>query len=80
MEKDFTSFLIECLKIIENPNIEHHIKEKTIKSLLKQSIDLQLNYGNKTKEDLKTIVDMATSEQELFVSVLLYLQSNDIKY
>lgn len=78
MENDYIKYLIECLKVIQNPDVEQSTKEKTIKELLKKSIDYNSDYGDRTKKALKDIVDISASEQELFVSIMFYLTSNDI--
>ena len=75
MENDYIKYLIECLKIIQNPDVEQSTKEKFIKELLKKSIDYNSGYGDKTKKALKDIVDIS---QELFVAVIFYLTSNDV--
>ena len=43
MEKDYINVLIDIIKLIQDPNIEKNLKEKAIKSLLKQSV-IELNY------------------------------------
>lgn len=78
MEKDYIKYMIECLKVIQNPDIEQSTKEKVIKELLKKSIDYNFNYGDATKKALKDIVDISATEQELFVSIIFYLTSNDV--
>ena len=78
MENDYIKYLIECLKIIQNPDVEQSTKEKFIKELLKKSIDYNSGYGDKTKKALKDIVDISASVQELFVAVIFYLTSNDV--
>lgn len=40
MEKDYMSILIEMINLIQNPDIEKCTKEKAIKFLLKQSVDI----------------------------------------
>ena len=78
MENDYIKYLIECLKIIQNPVVEQSTKEKFIKELLKKSIDYNSGYGDRTKKALKDIVDISASIQELFVAVIFYLTSNDV--
>ena len=78
MENDYIKFLIECLKVIQNPDVEQSTKEKAVKELLKKSIDYSSGYGDKTKKALKDIVDISASVQEIFVSIMLYLTYNDV--
>lgn len=78
MENDYIKFLIECLKVIQNPDVEQSTKEKAVKELLKKSIDYRSGYGDKTKKALKDIVDISASVQEIFVFIMLYLTYNDV--
>ena len=63
MEQNFFTFILDFIKLLQDPNIENHIKEKAIKSLLKQSVDNQQNYGYQTKQDLEQdSIDFSNAE------------------
>ena len=52
MTNDNFSILLDCLRIVENPNIEQQAKDKAIKNLICKMIDMNMAYGNITKQDL----------------------------
>ncbi len=79
MEKDYINVLIDIIKLIQDPNIEKNVKEKAIKSLLKQSVDIAPNYGYQTKQDLKQIIDLPMSEKELFDTIYSYFATHNVK-
>lgn len=80
MEQDFFTFLLDFIKLLQDPNIENHIKEKAIKSLLKQSVDNQQNYGYQTKQDLKRLIDLAPNMKTLFETIGTYFCTHDTRY
>lgn len=80
MEQDFFTFLLDFIKLLQDPNIENHIKEKAIKSFLKQSIDNQQNYGYQTKQDLKLLIDLAPNDKTLFENISAYFCTYDTRY
>ena len=80
MEQDFFTYLLDVIKLLQDPNIENHIKEKAIKSLLKQGVDNQQNYGNQTKQDLKLLIDLAPNEKTLVESIGAYFCTYDTRY
>ena len=77
MEKDYMSILIEMINLIQNPDIEKCTKEKAIKFLIKQSVDIIPNYGCKTKQDLKDLIDLPLGEKNLFEAICTYLSANN---
>lgn len=80
MEQDFFAFILDFIKLLQDPNIENHIKEKAIKSFLKQSVDNQQNYGYQTKQDLKLLIDLAPNEKTLCETIGTYLCTHDTRY
>lgn len=80
MENTSLQIVIELLKLITTPNIEQYIKEKTIKKLVCESVDIQPNYGERTKEELKFLINAAKSEIELLEAVLTYISTHDCTY
>lgn len=77
MENSFLSIILEFVKLITAPNIDQYVKEKTIKELVCQSVDVQPNYGAKTKSELKLLINAAKSEKELLDSVLTYMSMHN---
>ena len=80
MTQDFFTLLIDLVKIIQEPNMEKTIREKTIKSILKQCVDISPNYGNQAKQDLKALIDSPLSEKDLFDAICAYLAINNTNY
>lgn len=80
MNRDYFTLLIDLAKIIQEPNIEKTIKEKTIKSILKQGVNISPNYGSQTKQDLKNLIDSPLDEKDLFEAILAYLATNNTNY
>ncbi len=80
MEQDFFAFILDFIKLLQDPNIENHIKEKAIKSFLKQSVDNQQNYGCQTKQDLKLLIDLAPNDKTLFETIGTYFCTHDTRY
>ena len=80
MEQDFFTFLLDFIKLLQDPNIENHIKEKAIKSFLKQSVDNQQNYGYQTKRDLNLLIDLAPDGKTLFENISAYFCTHDTRY
>lgn len=77
MSQDYFALLIDLAKIIQEPNIEKTMKEKAIKDILKQGVNISPNYGSRTKQDLKALIDSPLSEKELFEAICAYLSTND---
>ncbi len=77
MSQDYFALLIDLAKIIQEPNIEKTMKEKAIKDILKQGVNISPNYGSRTKQDLKALIDSQLSEKELFEAICAYLSTND---
>ena len=80
MNRDYFTLLIDLAKIIQEPNIEKTIKEKTIKSILKQGVNISPNYGSQTKQNLKNLIDSPLDEKDLFEAILAYLATNNTNY
>ena len=77
MENNILQIVIELLELITTPNVEQYVKEKAIKKLVCQSVDIQPNYGEKTKEELKLLINSAKSELELLDAILTYISTHD---
>lgn len=77
MEISFISIILEFVKLITAPNVDQYVKEKTIKELVCQSVDIQPNYGTKTKSELKLLINSAKSEKELLDYVLAYMSTHN---
>lgn len=80
MSQDYFTLLIDLAKIIQEPNIEKTIKEKAIKSILKQGVNISPNFGIRTKQDLNALIDSPLDEKDLFEAILAYLATNNTNY
>ncbi len=80
MEQDLLSRVIEVVKIMQDPNIEQYVKEKTFKELCKKIIDLSPRYGMQTKQALKDIVTVAKNEKQLYDAITAYQITHDIRF
>lgn len=80
MSQDYFTLLIDLAKIIQEPNIEKTIKEKAIKSILKQGVNISPNFGIRTKQDLNALIDSSLSEKDLFEAICAYLATNNTNY
>ena len=78
MQQDYITLLIDIIMLIQEPSIEKSVKEKAIKSLLKQSVDISPNYGSQTKRDLKQLIDMPINEKKLFDTIFTYLNTHNV--
>ena len=79
MTNDNFSILLDCLRIVENPNNEQQAKAKAIKNLICKMIDMNMAYGNITKQDLKHLVDISNTAKELYEVASVYFASHDIR-
>lgn len=75
MSQDYFTLLVDLAKIIQEPNIE-----KTIKSILKEGVNISPNYGSRTKQDLKALIDSSLGEKDLFEAIYVYLATNNTNY
>ena len=80
MSQDYFTLLVDLAKIIQEPSIEKIIKEKTIKSILKEGVNISPNYGSRTKQDLKALIDSSLGEKDLFEAIYVYLATNNTNY
>ena len=80
MSQDYFTLLVDLAKIIQEPNIEKTIKEKTIKSILKEGVNISPNYGSQTKQDLKALIDSSLGEKDWFEAIYVYLATNNTNY
>lgn len=80
MSQDYFTLLVDLAKIIQEPNIEKTIKEKAIKAILKQGVNISPNYGCRTKQDLKALIDSPLCWKDLFESICAYLAINNTNY
>lgn len=77
MENEFLQIIFEFVKLISTPNIDQYVKEKTIKELVCRSVDIQPNFGAKTKRELKLLIEASRSEIELLDFVLTYMSTHN---
>lgn len=77
MEFEQIKIVLDIVKLMSTPNISQFFKEKAIKELVCRSIESQQNFGAKTKDDLKLLVNLANSEMEMTTAVLTYMSTNN---
>lgn len=77
MEYEQIKIILDMVKLIATPNVSQFVKEKTIKELVCRSVDSQQNFGTKTKEELKLLVNSANSEMEMTAAVLTYMSTHN---
>lgn len=77
MQNDYLNIVLEMVKLITAPNIPKYVREKTIKELVCKSVEIHPNFGMKTKEELKFLINAATNEQVLLDSVIAYMSTHN---
>lgn len=77
MEFEQIKIVLDMIKLMSTPNISQFVKEKTIKELVCRSVDSQQDFGAKTKEELKLLVNAANSEIEMTAAILTYMSTHN---
>lgn len=78
MHENYLKYIELLNKLLTNPNISLEKQEKKlIKELLKDCLN-QTNFGDKTKEIFKTMINNAKDFKELYFKMQAYAFSNDL--
>lgn len=79
MEQDIFSHVVETFKLYQDPNVDNFVKEKAVKTLLKRIVDIQPNYGARTKQDFKRLIDYSQNEKDLSEMIGGYFLTHDVR-
>lgn len=78
MHENYLKYIELLNKLLTNPNISLEKQEKKlIKELLKDCLN-QTNFGEKTKEIFKTMIDTTEDFKKLYFEMQAYAFSNDL--
>lgn len=81
MEQNYSGFLlglsIKLKTVYDNHMIDNKEKEKMIKECEKEAVDKRPDFGERTKQDLKNLIESATSEKDMFEKVAIYMTSHN---
>lgn len=78
MHENYLKYIELLNKLLTNPNISLEKQEKKlIKELLKDCLN-QTNFGEKTKEIFKTMIDTTEDFKRLYFEMQAYAFSNDL--
>ncbi len=77
MEFEQIKIVLDIVKLMSMPNLSQFAKEKTIKELVCRSVESQQDFGIKTKDDLKLLINSANSEMEMTTAILTYMSTHN---
>ena len=77
MEFEQIKIVLDIVKLMSMPNQSQIAKEKTIKELVCRSVESQQDFGIKTKDDLKLLINSANSEMEMTTAILTYMSTHN---
>lgn len=81
MEKNYPIFLlglsIKLQTIYNDHTIDNKEKGKLIKECEKEAVDENSDFGDRTKQDLKNLIESASNEREMFEKVAIYMASHN---
>lgn len=77
MEEDCLRIIIELEKVMQDQTIDNYAKDKAIRALVKQAVDIS-HYGYQTTNDLKKIIDLALNSKIAFEMIVEYLCTHDL--
>lgn len=77
MGNDCLKILIELEKVIQDQTIDNYARDKAIRELVKQAVDIS-RYGFWTTNDLKKIVDSSLDAKIAFAQIAEYLCTHDL--
>lgn len=80
MDENYFKNLAKTFSLLFDPNVSNKIKNETVKTVLKMTADIQPNFGELTKHDLKKMIDFASDWESLYIAMCTYFSTHNISY
>ena len=76
MDENSFKTLMKIMGLLLDPDVTNHVKNETVKIVLKQIVDNQPIFGELTKKDLKDMIEVSSNWESLYFAAYNYCNTH----